>query len=848
MKLRPRIAAACLAVVSCLMSASISPAATAATVDVDLAKPGVTIPPTFYGLMTEEINHSYDGGLFAELIQNRTFQDPARRRQRNGDEPGDVAPHWSIVQSADGKATIDLDKKDPVNSALPVSLKLNLAGGRAGVANDGYWGVPVRPDTKYTASFYAKGDGKFADKVSASIVTDDGNATVASADSDAVTGEWKKYTVSLTTGHDAPTTAKAKFVLSATGTGTVSFSLVSLFPPTYMDTPGGLRPDLMKLMADMKPAFIRLPGGNYLEGNDFPNRFDWKKMIGPADQRPGHQGCWGYRSSDGFGLPQYLLWCKQLNAEPVLAVFAGYTLNHDHVDPGAKMQQYVDEALEEIEYVSGPADSTWGKKRAEDGFPEPFKLHYVEIGNEDWFDRSGSYDGRFTQMAKAIREKYPDLKLIATAPVKSFKPDLYDDHYYRPARAMAFDWGHYDAPAATDDTEQNYGNGWHNGHFPRNGTQYFIGEWATQEGRPTPNLNAALADAVWTMGMERNGDIIPLQCYAPLFVNVNPGAWQWPTNLIGYDAMTAFGSPSYYALAMLGQNKGDKVLPVKTVAGEELATADVNPRGAIGVGTWRTQSEYKDITVTSPDGKTLLQADLSKNTDGWHFSGPKWSLADKAMKPSAADSTSWATIGDPKWTNYTLRLKARKLAGAEGFLVLFHAVDSENFRWWNIGGWGNSATRLQADDDGERHEFGAASNFTVETGKWYDLRVEVNGRNVKCYVDDKLVSQGTDEPHPVRTPLFASATWDSGSGEAIMKVVNFGNDPVDATLNLKGASQVDATGKAIVLAGEPRDVNTVQEPTKVAPKEEPITDAGASFKRTFPAHSFTLLRVKAAVK
>ncbi len=399
-----------------------------ATLDVDVSKPGTAIPKTFYGLMTEEINHSYDGGLFAELIQNRSFQDPPPRGR--GASPQNLPGHWSLT----GEGTGSLDRSDPVSPALPASLRLDLSGKRAGVANDGYWGIPVRPDTTYTASFYAKGGGGFAGPVTAAIVLDENKVAVAQGEIPAVGSSWRKYTIKLATGHEAPTTAKARFVLSAAGAGSVAFSLVSLFPPTYEDTPGGLRPDLMKLMADMHPAFIRLPGGNYAEGSSFATRFNWKQMIGPAEERPGHMGCWGYRSSDGFGLPEYLLWCKQLGAEPVLAVFAGYVLGGQHVDAGSPdMAKYTQEALEEIEYVSGPADSAWGKRRAADGFAAPFPLHYVEIGNEDWFDKSTSYDGRFSEMAKAIRQRYPQLKIIATAPVKSFKPDLYDDHFYRSA-------------------------------------------------------------------------------------------------------------------------------------------------------------------------------------------------------------------------------------------------------------------------------------------------------------------------------------------------------------------------------------------------------------------------------
>ena len=490
-------------------------------------------------------------------------------------QPRTLPIHWSLT--GEGKASVD--RENPVNAALPVSLRLDLSGGKAGIANDGYWGIPIQPDTTYTASFYAKGTGGFTGSVTVSLVLDDGGATVAKADSPAITGAWQKYTVKLVTTHDAPTTAKAQLVLSASGNGSVTFSLVSLFPPTYQNTPDGLRPDLMKLMADMHPAFIRLPGGNYAEGSTFATRFNWKQMIGPADQRPGHMGCWGYRSSDGFGLPEYLLWCKQLDAEPVLAVFAGYVLNREHKDAGSpEMAQYTQEALEEIEYVSGAPDSEWGKKRAADGFREPFPLHYVEIGNEDWFDRSGSYDGRFTQMAKAIRERYPNLKIIATAPVKSFKPDLYDDHFYRKADVLAKQALQYEK--APEPAAMKFNGGAWNGRQP-DGILTFVGEWATQEGSPTPNLNAALADAAFIMGLEKNADIVPMECYAPLLVNVNPAdaakgypkASQWPTNLIGYDALHSFGSPSYYAQAMLGQNKADVVVPTSLKLTSAPATA-----------------------------------------------------------------------------------------------------------------------------------------------------------------------------------------------------------------------------------------------------------------------------------
>jgi alpha-L-arabinofuranosidase len=817
----------------------------AATLDINLGKQGPTIPPTFGGLMTEEINHSYDGGLFAELIQNRTFQDPTPHQQAS---PQDLPIHWSLI--GDGKASID--HTDPVNSALPLSLRLDLSGSRAGVANDGYWGIPIRPGTKYTASFYAKGGAGFAGRITASLLMDDGSVTVATAGTKPLSNAWCKYTITLKTGHNTPITTKARFVLSATGSGSVWFSLVSLFPPTYRNTSGGLRPDLMKLMADLHPAFIRLPGGNYVEGSTFATRFNWKQMIGPADQRPGHMGCWGYRSSDGFGLPQYLLWCNQLGAEPVLAVFAGYVLNGQHVEAGSpEMAQYTQEALDEIEYVSGPATSEWGKQRADDGFRKPFPLHYVEIGNEDWFDRSGSYDARFTQMAKAIREKYPNLKIIATAPVKSFSPDLYDDHFYRSARQLMTMGFQYNKPTAPAPPLRFSGGGW-NGRQP-NGIQTFVGEWATQEGRPTPNFNAALADAAFIMGLEQNADAVPLECYAPLLVNVNPSdpekgyprAWQWGTNLIGYDALSSFGSPSYYAQSMLAQNRGEFALSSTLNVAPVMVTPEVVPHGGVGFGTWHTQVEYADITVTGPDGSTLMMVDPAKDVNSWQMTGSKWEGQDNTIHPTNGNSESWAITGDTNWTNYTIRLRARKQGGREGFIVLFHTKDGNNYRWWNVGGWGNTLARCEAAENGDREGYGSGVPFTVETDRWYDLRLEVTGNRVRGFVDGTLVTDTSEEPRVAPVPVIATATYATRGHAVLVKVVNVGNDPVDMAIHLSGVGKVNPNGTATILMGDPNAVNTIDQPTNVVPKQETITNAATSFRRMFPPHSLTLLRLTA---
>jgi alpha-N-arabinofuranosidase len=525
------------------------------TFTVDATQPIGKVSPRLYGLMTEEINHSYDGGLYAELIRNRAFLD-------NSNTPA----NWSVVQDEGAAANIAMVSISPPNDALKTSLRLTVTQADknhpAGVANAGYWGIPVQSRTRYHVSLIARGTSNISTPLTVSIVGDDGHTVYASKKISGLRADWKKFEVTLTTGKVVPTT-KAHFAITLNQPDTVWLSYVSLFPPTWNDRPNGVRKDLMQMLVDLNPKFLRFPGGNYVEGNTIETRFDWKKTIGPVEQRPGHPCPWGYRSTDGLGLLEFLEWCEDMKAEPLLAVYAGYSLRGMHVNPGADLEPFVQEALEEIEYVTGDAKTTkWGAQRAKDGHPAPFSLHYVEIGNEDWFDKSKSYDARFGQFDDAIKARYPQLKTISTIGndqpepmrVHSRKPDMTDEHYYRSVDEFLR-------------MSPNYAQ-----KYPRSGPEIFVGEWAAYEtpfvpwdGRsknepPTPNLKAAIGDAAFMAAMERNSDLILMQCYAPLFVNVNPGARQWRPDCIGYDAISAYGSPSYYAFQMFSCNLGDQIL------------------------------------------------------------------------------------------------------------------------------------------------------------------------------------------------------------------------------------------------------------------------------------------------
>jgi alpha-L-arabinofuranosidase len=491
-----------------------------------------SVSPTLYGMMTEEINYSYDGGLYAEMVRNRTLRDPDWNQQ-----------DWLVVQNASAGATMEKDKTTGPSAALNDSIKLTVASASpeepAGLRNQGYWGYPLRPDMTYKGSLYAKADSAGLGPLHWNLVSNRTGKSVAGAEIASIGSDWKQYTVTLHTGKIEASEAY-HLELTLTKPGTVWMTLVSLFPPTYKNRVNGNRVDLMEKLAGLHPAFLRFPGGNYLEGDHIDQRYKWKNTIGPLVDRPTHPSPWNYHSSDGLGLLEFLEWCEDLNMENVLAVYGGYSMKQEHVEPGPALEPYVQDALDEIEYATGGTDTKWGAERAKDGHPAPFKLAYVEIGNEDWFDQSKSYDGRFKQFHDAIKAKYPDQKLIATAPVTSVKPDVLDDHFYLSAENYFNDIHHYDK-------------------FDRNGPKIFMGEYATMEGSPTADFGAALGDAAWLTGVERNSDVVVMSSYAPLLVNVHNGGMQWHPDLIGYDGLSSYGSPSYYVLSLFAGYLGDTV-------------------------------------------------------------------------------------------------------------------------------------------------------------------------------------------------------------------------------------------------------------------------------------------------
>jgi len=506
-----------------------------AQLTIDTTKIVSPVSPTLYGLMTEEINHSYDGGLYAEMIQNRAF---------HSDWEG-AAP-WDLVRRGDAAASKQLDTSTGPSKVLSYSMKLSVTAAsptsEAGLTNPGYWGYGMRPNTTYSGSFYAHVENPEIGPITVRMISNATGAVQAQTQVTVKPGPWARYEYKLSTSKIQPSIAN-HLEFTVAHPGTLWLQLVSLMPPTFHDRPNGNRPDLMERMAAMHPKFLRLPGGNYLEGMTPENRFDWKKTIGPLLDRAGHRGPWFYWSTDGFGLLEFLEWCEDLKVEPVLAVYAGYSLDGTHITPGKDLEPYVESALDEIEYVTGDTSTKWGAERARDGHPAPFPLHYIEVGNEDYLDGSGSYPARYAQFAEALHKRYPQYKLISTDGNSEYltkvNSDVSDEHYYKSPADMMDLVHHYDTMPRTG------------------GPKIFVGEWATRSGSPTPNFGDALGDAAWMTSMERNSDLIVMASYAPLLVNVSPGGMEWPTDLIGFNAGTTYASPSYWAQCLFAGHLGD---------------------------------------------------------------------------------------------------------------------------------------------------------------------------------------------------------------------------------------------------------------------------------------------------
>ena len=679
------------------------------------------------------------------------------------------------------------------------------------MANAGYWGIALNRDAVYELSLYARcGDG-FGGPLRATLEGADGSV-FAEALIEGLTDDWKRFNASLPSKGTDP---RARLVIGASRAGTVWLDVVSLFPKkTWKDRPNGLRPDLAQMLADLKPSFVRFPGGCWVEGDTLEFALRWKTTIGDIAERRTQYNLWQYTSTNGLGFHEYLQMCEDLGSEPLFVINCG--MSHRQNVPMDRMAEWVQDALDAIEYANGPADSPWGSRRAKNGHPAPFNLKYIEIGNENG---GPAYQERYALFHDAIKARYPDMKIIADVPTEKRPADIVDEHYYSSPEFFIANAAKYDA-------------------YDRKGPKIYVGEYAVTQNAGQGNLRAALAEAAFMTGIERNADIVIMASYAPLFANVNYKKWN--PDLICFDNARVYGTPSYYVQKMFSEHRADGVVPITLDAPEP--TRPEPRRGAVGVGTWNTQAEFKDIKVARGNA-ALLASDVRNGLAGWSRFRGDWRVQDGALRQMEPAEDRRAIAGDPTWCDYTYTLKARKLGGAEGFLIMFQVRDDQNWLWWNLGGWGNVKHAVERCEGGGKSILGNEVPGKIETGRWYDIRIELNGLNITCYLDGKRIH---DVSHPPIRPLHAVAGRVNSSGELILKVVNVSNTTCETQIELRGAKEVQPTGRAIILtSASPDDENSLAEPMKVAPVARTIDNAAANFPYVFPANSLTVLWMKA---
>ncbi len=825
-----------------LLAVAGSLCAATATINIDVSKPGPRLNPRMYGIFLENLNHAVDGGLYAELIQNRGFEDakpPEGYIYQNGrwvDSLGRNAydagfsrfgyftnglPFWSLVKEGDARGSMQLDTGDPLTPETPRSCRLEIddvSSGRLGIANDGFWGIGVKTGEQFNLSFWARCADGFNGSLTATLENADGSALCEPVSVSGVTAQWRQFKVTLTATKSDP---KARFVLTANAKGTVWFDMVSLFPAkTFKDHPNGLRDDIAQMIADLKPGFVRFPGGCVIEGGTIPTAYNWKNTIGPLPERTEIWGPWNYRETYGMGFYETLQFCEDLGAEPLYVGFAGETCMFRNVEdvPLSDMGWVETNFLDAIEYANGSLSTTWGKLRAEAGHPKPFNLKMVEVGNEGG---TRGFPPRYVLVHSLLKTNYPDLTYINDFSflrrewMLGQTSDMEDNHFYNSPEWFMNNVHLYD-------------------QRDRKLPPVYDGEVAVTSGEGgffKGNLIAALAEGAFLMGLEHNADVVKMVSYAPLLANVD-GRTDWH-GMIYFDSTRVFGTVSYYLWKLFGENRSDY-----TVQTDVTFQADKAPAitGGIGVGTWNTAAEFKDIRVER-DGKTLYASDFSTNGVGWQQDGGNWSVADGAYRQSD-DAVGLSYFGDENWSNCTLTLKARKLHGAEGFLVVFGHKGGDKY-WWNIGGWGDQEHAIEFNQT----PVGEHVRGQIEPNRWYDIKIELNDRHIRCYLDGQVIH---DVTAPTAEHFFASAGRDDATGDLIIKAINVSPEPVNATINVSGVAGFAPQAQQTVLASDRlTDNNSLDDPRKVVPVTTSLEISGPQFTHDFPANSLTVLRLKA---
>lgn len=853
------------------------------------------ISELLYGIFIEDINFAADGGLYAEMIQNRSFEFTslaAGNEKHAWDNVGEISAE--VIKN-------DVDGRLNANNSNYMLLK-NSEEQEAGIENCGFLdGMAVISGKDYNFSVWARGVDGYNGPLKIKIVC--GEEVIAEEEISNITESWQKYNITLNSSVTQNNDVKLQVLIDR---GSVAIDMVSLFPDdTYKDRENGMRRDLAEKLEDLKPAFLRFPGGCVIEGVSMENAYNWKDSVGADENgepylfngtygdiaaRKQGQNIWTNEGTDrdpypsymtyGLGFYEYFQLAEDIGAIGVPVVNCGICCMAQGDGSEAKigseeLQRYIKDALDLVEFCRGDENTVWGAVRIAMGHKEPFELKYIGIGNEQWGEDFFAHYNEFVEAfdkAKIERpDMYGDIELMFTAgpddgdsghgmheaayqeaqdwlrehPDKSIEDfaGAIDHHYYNTPRWFLTHNDYYDEANYSRSTEDMMTSRYYGG------INVFLGEYAAQSN----TLQAALAEASYMTGIERNGDVVVMAAYAPLFGNLT--AMHWAPDLIWFNNNTVTPSINYYVQKLFSTNAGTALLSSELVG--EAGTSEMNFEGKIGVGTWNTAAEFDNIAVIDNEtGKELALQDFEnagkaedweKVSDGlWTVRGGK--LVQGSMSTNTASFGKTGSVmyyGDKKWKNYTLTLEAKKTSGSEGFLIPFAIEDENNNYFWNIGGWNNTVSCLQQVSDGEKSDqlAGTTRNCTINTGETYKIKIVVKDKNVKCYLnDEEYINYDIEEN--TYSDCYQVVSVDE-NGDVIIKLVNVAADARTIAIDLGDVELGSGTVKVEQVAGRAfTDENILGQKENVSIDSFEISGVESKFNYTVPKYSVTVLRLK----
>ncbi|WP_310602238.1 alpha-L-arabinofuranosidase C-terminal domain-containing protein [Anaerosporobacter sp.] len=783
-----------------------------------------------FGLFFEDLNHAADGGLYAEMLRNRSFEFSPEDNESYTHLTG-----WSAVgEETDVALEVIEEEREDKKQHHYIRMKVNTAG--CGMQNQGFnAGLNLQENQNYLLTCYAKNkdiknenienadenntDKNNTDTSNTNVLTAglyNKDNTLISEQEILLSEDWNKYEVVLSS---SCTDHECSLRLTLPKAGEVYLDYVSLFPEeTFCRRKNGLRKDIAQALADMKPKFMRFPGGclvhcGTVDAEDRHSMYRWKKTIGEVEKRYPKRASWGYHQTLGLGFFEYFQFCEDIGAKPLPVIPAGFDPHTQIGAPLSEMQEWIDEALDLIEFANGDTSTTWGKIRSDMGHPESFNLEYLAIGNEE---QGQGFFERYAIMHKAIREKNPDIKIINSAgpfcsggdfeagwkSARELKSDMIDEHYYQAPEWFVANHHRYDS---------------YNPEDPK----VFLGEYAS-EGNLWYN---ALTEASYMIGLERNCDKVALACYAPMLANVDYVNWR-DANMIWYDNHQLLLTPSYYVQKLFMNHQGDDLLDIKIET--DLPVEDWTPDGEMTVGKVtlkgiRSEVEYTNIKVATESGVEFATMEAC----------------------SINAETPEVTVCEVNEKAYSISFQAKQVSEeGVGFLACFAEKENGNMMNVSFGGWNNANSAVNEIIDGKQICM-CQYPFPVERNRVYDVKIIVNGRKIQVYADGVLY-QDVERDHLLVEPLYCSSSIEKESGDVIVKVVNLKKQEQAFEAILSSTKTWNYT--AYVMSGyERRDCNELGI-DKVKPLEENGVAVEGRIQYKVPAESFIVFRLECEEK